>query len=250
MSGNDAVCKGASEHGDVVHPLLLALGVTHAFALPSPSAAPEVLRPRQVHGVAVARVAARPDLPPGLDAETADAVVWDGSQVRPDGAGAPAGVGIVTADCVPVLAATADGRAVAAIHAGWRGLAAGVIAAGVAALPERGRAGEGIVAVIGPHIGQCCYEVDAAVIGPLEERFGRAAVARATVPSRPGHSRLSLGELALLELERADVDPDRCAGTGHCTHCGGLELASYRRDGERAGRMLHMIRPRGPLSAA
>src|SRR5262249_13947272 len=76
----------------------------------------------------------------------------------------PSAVGVVTADCVPVLAASADGRAVAAIHAGWRGLAAGVIAAAIDALRRGGAAGAPR-GVSGPRNCGALYDVDAPAAG-------------------------------------------------------------------------------------
>ena len=89
------------------HGLLAGRGIDHAFGTRSSVAPADALRPRQVHGVAVAK----PTADGGLFPPDADAVV----SCRPDVA-----VAIVTADCVPILAACESGRAVAAIHAGWR----------------------------------------------------------------------------------------------------------------------------------
>jgi YfiH family protein len=103
----------------------------------------------QVHGVDVVRV--EQPWRPG-EGPRADAMVTD----RPDVA-----LGIVTADCAPVLFATASGDVVGAAHAGWRGALAGVLEATVAAMGELGAAPEGLLAVVGPCIGQDSYEVAA-----------------------------------------------------------------------------------------
>jgi len=173
--------------------------------------------------------------------EAADAIVAR----RAPRAASP--VGILTADCVPVLAASESGAAVAAIHAGWRGLAAGVLEAGIAALREAAGAGEELIAVVGPHVGACCYEVDRPVIEPLVDRFGRPAVEAATAasgPGRPGHWQLDLGMLAREDLQRAGVAPARCSRVHvECTCCDPRGFASYRRDGAAATRMLHCIAP-------
>jgi len=219
----------------IEHPLLRDAGVRHGFGLRDEAPPPDVLRPKQVHG---ARVVEAPD---GAGRE-ADVIV-----ARAPFAGR---VGVVTADCVPVLLAGAGADAlagagadaVAAIHAGWRGLAAGVLEAGVEAL--RCAAGDApLVAVAGPHIGPCCYEVDAPVTEPLRERFGPALDA-ALRASRPGHWRLDLGRLARQALHRAGLEP---AGIGFlagaCTACDPRRFHSHRRDGPRAGRLLHWIGP-------
>jgi copper oxidase (laccase) domain-containing protein len=131
---------------------------------------------------------------------------------------------------------------VAAIHAGWRGLAAGVIEAGVAALRAL-PVGEGeLVAAIGPHIGACCYEVDAPVLDALALRFEHW-VPGATTPTRPGHARLDLGALAHRALEAAGVAVGQIAALpGSCTSCDAERFHSYRRDGSASGRLVHFIR--------
>src|SRR5262249_54494516 len=155
--------------GMIEHPLLRACGTRHGFGTRGDCAPTALVRPRQIHG---ARVASPRECADGIEA---DAVV----------ACSPAPpVGVVTADCVPVLAASADGRAVAGIHGGWRGLAAGVIGAGIDAL-RRAAPEQPLCAVIGPHIGPCCYEIDAPVLDAL--RYFDADLDAATTESRPGH---------------------------------------------------------------
>jgi YfiH family protein len=219
-----------SAAGFIEHPLLSAAGVEHGFGTRQARAPSAVIRPRQVHGVAVAQVGPEGE----LDREEADAVISN----RPGSA-----VGIVTADCVPILVASASGHAVAAVHAGWRGLAAGVVEAGLAALRARGHPAEEIVAVIGPRIGHCCYEVDAPVMDPLRARFG-PGLEEASRLSRPEHWWLDLGRLVALDLLRMGVASDRLGIlTDACTACGAGRFDSYRRDGPAAGRLLHYIRP-------
>ncbi len=210
------------------HPLLASCGVAHGFGLrglPEPSG---FLRPRQVHGAAVARVGVTGRLAP----VEADAVVSTrvGSVV-----------GVLTADCVPILVAAPGGGAVAAVHAGWRGLASGVVAAGVEALAAEAACGGDLVAVIGPRIGRCCYEVDRRVVTALAARFG-SDLEPAVRPSRPGHSLLDLAALARCELLRVGLNRRRIAVLSEaCTCCDASRFYSYRRDGERAGRLVHYI---------
>ena len=208
----------------IEHPLLRACGVRHGFGTRGEAPPAGLRRPRQVHG---ARVADPEQCAAGIDA---DAVV----------ARAPAPpVGVVTADCLPVLAASADGRAVAAIHAGWRGLAAGVIGAGIDAL-RRAAPGQELRAVIGPHIGRCCYEIDAPVLDAL--RYFDAELDAATSASRPGHRFLDLGALARIALVRAGVSAHEIGALPDaCTFCDAQRFHSYRRDGPRAGRLVHWI---------
>jgi YfiH family protein len=153
-------------------PLLCALAPDHGFGVRGSSGPPGLACPRQVHGAVVVRAEAC------LAAEPAEA---DG--VISLRGGPP--VGVVTADCVPVLLASDDGAGVAALHAGWRGLAAGVLEAGVRALAEAsGAAPGGFAAGVGPHIGACCYEVDEPVLEALARRHAEAAPR--TAPRGPG----------------------------------------------------------------
>ena len=209
------------------HPLLQELGVAHGFALRDTPMPEGLLRPRQVHGAKVVSAAAcRSDPPP-----EADAVVSSEPGVS---------VGVVTADCVPILLAAPDRRAVAAVHAGWRGLAAGVVAQGVDALRQEHGASVALVAAIGPHIGVCCYEVDEPVLDALSTRFG--SLDAALRPARAGHALLDLGALVARDLANAGLharDVGRLAGA--CTRCDPQRFHSHRRDGARAGRLWHFV---------
>jgi len=139
-----------------------------------------------------------------------------------------------------VLIATPSGP-VAAAHAGWRGLAAGVLSASVEALGRIATDVADAVAVIGPHICARCYEVDAPVVRALAARFGDAveAALRAT---RPGHFEIELARLAVLDLARAGLAPERIAVLEDaCTACDPRRFHSYRRNGPAAGRLFHYI---------
>jgi len=208
----------------IEHALLREAGVPHGFGTRTSPVRSDVRRPVQVHGDAVVSA----DGPHALG--EADASV----ATRPGVA-----VGVVTADCVPVLLA-AGPRAVGAVHAGWRGLARGVIPRALEAL-TRTAPGAGLVAAIGPAIGPCCYEVDAPVIDAMRERFGAAAEA-ALGPARAGHALLDLAALAREALLGAGV-PAASIGQvpGACTRCDAARFHSYRRDGPRAGRLLSWI---------
>ncbi len=216
--------------GWLVDPGLSRAGFQHGFGTRAALAPEGVMRPRQVHGARVVRVGAREDL------GEADAVVGDVAGTK---------VAVVTADCVPILLGDARSGAVAAVHAGWRGLVAGVVEAAVGELVRDARSAE-LHAAIGPCICACCYEVDAPVLEPLRKAFGEA-VAAATRPTRPGHGDLDLAALVAVALTRAGV-PE--AGTSTlrdvCTRCDAERFHSHRRDGERAGRLVHWIEARAP----
>lgn len=218
-------------------PVLVQTGAPHGFGERGFQVPDSIVFPRQVHGTdVVSEQAARDAFGRGAPAE-ADAIV---STVP------GRGVGIVTADCVPILVATRDGSRVAAIHAGWRGLAAGVIEAGIEAM---GVEPGGLSAAVGPAARGCCYEVDDPVAQALEVRY-TALLAGVLVPGRPGRFQLDLPELTFRILRELGLAPNRI-GTTHrlCTICTpGPRFESYRREGSRAGRLRHFITPLAPAS--
>lgn len=186
-----------------------------------------LVRVKQVHGRTVLRATG----PSAAALGEADAIVCDVP-------GLP--IGVVTADCVPVLIATPSGP-VAAVHAGWRGLAAGVLHASIEALGRIAPDTDAAVAVIGPHIGASCYEVDSPVVRALTMRFGDAVDAALRV-TRPGHFEIELAHLAALDLARAGLAPECIAVLEDaCTACDPRRFHSYRRDGPASGRLFHYI---------
>jgi hypothetical protein len=210
------------------HDLLSSLGLAHGFGERDDPAPAGVRRPRQVHGARVVRAGVCDAEPP----PEADAVL---------GVAGEGPVAVVTADCVPVLLASEAGGAVAAIHAGWRGLAAGVLEAGVAEL--QGLAPNQVLfAVVGPHIGPCCYEVDQPVIDALGVRH-RSHLETAIVATRDSHADLDLGALSRAVLAACGLAPSHIGGVARpCTSCDARRFHSYRRDGPRSGRLVHHIR--------
>lgn len=137
---------------------------------------------------------------------------------------------ISTADCVPVLLA-AGGR-IAALHAGWRGIVLGIVAATIGELVADG--GE-VHAWIGPAIGPCCYEVGEDVAGQVARASSAAVVHR-----RPGEKpHLDLQGAVQAQLEANGVSAVRVAPA--CTRCAVDWLWSYRRDGRAAGRNLAFV---------
>jgi YfiH family protein len=210
-------------------------------------AADRLARVRQVHGSAVVNAAEAL-----AGAFEADALISN----RPDAA-----VAVQTADCIPLLLADRRSGAVAAVHAGWRGLASGTAPAAVAALADAfGTEPSEIIAAIGPSIGPCCYEVG----DDVRDRFGGATGAAVTrwfstrasrsernpaapgvvVAGRPGHWFFDGALAARDQLERAGVNPLRIFTSGLCTSSHPSVFCSYRRDGAPAGRMAAVIRSR------
>ena len=186
-----------------------------ASGLPSPPAWLE-----QVHGVAVANLDG-PVLPQA-----------DASFTRRPGTVCA----IQTADCLPVLFAAADASIVGAAHAGWRGLAGGVLEATVLAL-RRVAGDESLLAWLGPAIGPAHFEV-----GP-EVRAAFTAVdpgaAEAFTRNARGRWQCDLYALARRALVR--VGGVQVYGGGACTYADEVRFFSYRRDGGRTGRMASLI---------
>jgi YfiH family protein len=187
-----------------------------ALALPSE---PRWLE--QVHGIAVSRDHAAASPP------VADAFVTD----RPGVVAA-----IMVADCIPVLFSDRDGRVVAAAHAGWRGLVAGVLENTVAAMGvDPGR----LVAWMGPAIGPDWFEVGPEVrTAFVESASGPAAAARFR-PSPAGRWLCDLAGLARDRLARLGVG--EVCGSGLCTASDPGRFYSHRRDAPRTGRMAALV---------
>lgn len=166
---------------------------------------------RQVHGAVVTKAD-----PIGVDTPAhhpeRDGVWTD----RPGEA-----VMVLSADCVPiVLCRRGERPAVAAVHAGWRGLLADVVGSAVAALGSND-----LHASIGPAIGPCCYEVGVDVAEPFRDRFG-AEVVRAESVDLHLAARRALNDLGVSDVETIDV----------CTACDAGRFFSHRRDRGRTGR--------------
>jgi YfiH family protein len=130
---------------------------------------------------------------------------------------------VMAADCLPVLFADESGAAVGIAHAGWRGLAAGVIEATVQAMAVPPRR---LLAWLGPAIGAQAYEIGAEVRAAFLARDARAAPAFA--PTRPGHWRLDLVAVARQRLAAMGVT--RVFGGGYCTASDSALFYSYRKD--------------------
>jgi YfiH family protein len=174
-----------------------------------------LVRGHQVHGTAVRRIAAVADEREASAGASPSAGEADGQATALRGVATM----VMSADCLPVALGCAG--AVAMVHAGWRGLAAGVLEEGVRAVVELGDGGE-IVAVVGPGAGGCCYEV-----GPeVHEAFGGA--------HRDGR-RIDLRAIARERLLGAGVA--RVHDVSACTICD-ERYFSHRREGARAGRQV------------
>jgi purine-nucleoside/S-methyl-5'-thioadenosine phosphorylase / adenosine deaminase len=213
-----------------------------------------LVRAHQVHGTAVVVSGASPaesrELPRG------DVIVARDPDVA---------IAIQTADCVPLLIVDRRTGAVAAAHAGWRGLAANVPRVSIEAMTrEFGSRPEDLIAAVGPSVGPCCYEVGsdvrrhfevAGISGGALERWFRAGPQPTPLnPSMPGLPQMprpehwffdgwtAVGE----ELEAAGVPAVQIHLAELCTASHPAVLPSYRRDGRQAGRIAAAIRSGRP----
>jgi YfiH family protein len=204
---------------------------------------------KQVHGRIVVEVDAEDAASRGPDGERpeADAALTD----RLDRV-----LAVQTADCVPVLLADRHRRFVAAVHAGWRGCATGVLEATVAQLATHGAAPGDLLAAIGPSIGPCCYEVGLEVreacCGGEREGVGKTA-GEWFVPSpagRPDRLHLDLWRASRDQLLHAGLPAQAIHAASLCTRCHPGLFWSYRREGGAAGRMAAAICRSGQVPRA
>jgi YfiH family protein len=147
----------------------------------------------------------------------------------------PGLVAIRTADCIPILMADTAKRAVAAVHAGWRGTVAEIAVKSVKRMQQVFETNPNdLLAVIGPGIGSCCFEV-----GPeVAIRFQSLLPERADLKKR---TRIDLAEVNRRQLIGIGLSRARISTFEICTCCGGELWHSYRRDRKTAGRMTTAI---------
>ena len=204
---------------------------------------------KQVHGSAVLVLP-----PPAASSNAVEAdIIVAGS------GGGPFGLAVRAADCVPLLLVDRRRRAVAAAHAGWRGLAVRVPSVAVDALGrEFGSRPSDLVAAIGPSIGACCYEVGADVRGRFVSEFGAKSarwfhddpVRSPSNPPMPGLADVRRADhwffdgwaAAREQLLEAGMPAEQVFTARLCTASHPAILSSYRRDGARAGRIAGVIR--------
>jgi YfiH family protein len=202
-------------------------GIAHAVELDRD----HLVRLRQVHGaeVHVADATLVPT-PPSADivfTERVDRVV-----------------AVQVADCAPILAASDDGRVVAASHAGWRGTAADVAGVTVRSFEQRFNVRPAEVsAAIGPSIGPCCYEVGAELIDAFAARGWNRSELESWFVRRDGKLFLDVWKANTDQLTKAGLSPERMHVSRLCTACHPDWFYSYRREGPGTGRLAGFIRP-------
>ena len=167
----------------------------------------------QRHGATVTRAQPRGIVTPGTVYDHCDGL-WSNEAGR--------AMLLLTADCIPIAIARTAGKtpAVGILHAGWRGLLAGLVANGVRAL-----GGRDLTASIGPSIGPCCYEVGDEVAAPFREAFGDDVVRNGKLDLWTSAER-ALRAAGCDHVDRFDI----------CTSCDSKRFFSHRRDNGRTGR--------------
>ncbi len=216
-----------SPRGYYISTLLSGLEwVEHSFGTAIASPAPGYKLLHQIHS---ARVLEARECGPGVEG---DALITRDHGVF---------IGVKTADCVPLLIADPIQRAVAAVHAGWRGTLSGIAATAITSMGEAfGSRPEDLVAAIGPSIGVCCFEV-----GPeVAVEFGGIFPERGDLLQK---TKLDLREANLRQLLAAGVRGSQIDTDPPCTCCGGAEFYSWRRDRILGQRMFAAI---GAISAS
>ncbi|MCZ6557654.1 MAG: polyphenol oxidase family protein [SAR324 cluster bacterium] len=148
----------------------------------------------------------------------------------------PTMLAIRAADCVPVLAVDKESRRFGALHAGWRGTAAGILSNLLGAWREKGSSLREVRLAFGPGIRVCCYEVGEDCLSRFEAAHLRGAVQRVN-----GASHLDLTEVLRIQARQLGVAASQIEVLPYCTHCheapqGGHPFASYRRSGSMGSR--------------
>ncbi len=212
-------------------PLLESLPhVYHGFGLRSKELLEGVVFPKQVHGKRVAVLEGT--VSPAWH-EEADAVIVTQK-------GLP--IGVRTADCLPILLADDVGRAVAVVHAGWRGTALGIVPAAIRRLGEVTHLDpDRFYMAVGPGIGPCCMEVDIPVKDFFLENGQKEVWNLFAKAGRPDHWYLDLQAMVKYQAIKEGVKEERLDVLIYCTSCEKDYFYSYRREGLAAGRQANYI---------
>lgn len=152
-------------------------------------------------------------------------------------------IGVRTADCLPLLMYDPKNKAIAAVHAGWRGTVCGIGRIAVKAMNKHvGSEPQDIIASIGPCIRSCCFEVGSDVAEKFEREFGDEVISRKAGSAR---SNVDVALSVRKSLLSASVRTENIDDTGICTMCNEDYFYSHRRDGTPSGRHLNFIMLKG-----
>jgi len=146
-------------------------------------------------------------------------------------------IAVRTADCLPILMADPINRIVAAVHAGWRGTAAGVVIKAIEQMLKMGAQQEHIHASLGPAIGPCCFEVDVDTAEVLKNSVAGAEQAIAYSPE----AHPDLPAINRLQLKKMGVAEAHIENLNICTCCHPERFYSFRRDHGSTGRHLAVV---------
>jgi len=148
---------------------------------------------------------------------------------------------VFSADCIPVLLCDPVRKVIAAVHAGWRGTASGVVTVAVEQMKEMyGCRAEDILAAIGPGIGPCCFETHEDVPNAMMAAVASPALSYIKIKEN-GKFVVDLKGINAKRLELAGLDPANIAVSGDCTACMEDKYWSHRRQGDQRGSMAAMI---------
>lgn len=185
----------------------------------------------QVHGSAV--VEANEENRSRLRTTDADAIIT-GEALVP--------IGILTADCLPVLLYDPVKRAIGAAHAGWKGTASGVSVRTVEAMRSKyGSDPKDIIAAFGPAIGRCCYAVGTEVVAAFKSAYPESAWGYKCFSEEAGKITFDLALANAGQLIEAGLSSDNIDAASRCTACNSHEFFSYRRGTGVTGRQLSFI---------
>lgn len=186
-----------------------------------------VFFPKQVHGKKILSVVKKPV---GFSyGHEGDAAVSDLSD---------AAVGVMTADCLPLMLFHSRRAIVAAVHVGWRGVVKEIAPAAVNfILKEWSLKARDMGAYLGPCIGPCCYEVDDDTALKMARAAGDRSIIRAAGPK----PKVDIGMAVSRQLETVGLKDKNIVSAGLCTSCNKELFYSYRRDGGNTGRMAGII---------
>lgn len=183
-----------------------------------------VITPKQVHGAGVLGVS-----PSSRDGPLEADALWTGVSGL--------FLGILTADCVPILIVEPEKRLACAVHAGWRGTSKEIAIKAVEALTSGGSCSpSSLFVALGPSIQACCYPVGREVLDAFPDRWKSIGWSKVG-----GQHHLDLRQLNLAQLVKAGVDGERITLIGPCTSCQVKDFFSCRRSGSSTGRQLSFV---------
>ena len=140
---------------------------------------------------------------------------------------------IKVADCLPIYFVNDVSKTLGLLHAGWRGLSAGIIKRYLDMISEKSDNHLSTYALIGPSIQNCCFRVQEDVINHFDSKFYSKIDAK--------HFKVNLQKWALNQILDSDIKVENVFISKNCTYCNISKYHSYRRDGRNAGRMYAMI---------